>query len=99
MLQKKDTFACFIDFRKAFDCVDRELLWENLETRYNIGRNFLNALKALYKRVKCAVNINHSLTEWFDVNNGVKQGCILSPTLFALYIDDLVDQLIRAKNV
>lgn len=98
MLQKKDTFACFIDFRKAFDCVDRDLLWMKLETRYNIGGNFLNALKALYRKVKCAVNINNSLTEWFDVNSGVKQGCILSPTLFAMYIDDLVDQL-KAKNV
>ena len=97
MLQKKDTFACFVDFRKAFDCVDRELLWKKLETRHSLGGKFLDALKALYRKVKCTVDINHSLTEWFDINSGVKQGCILSPTLFAMYIDDLVDQL-RAKN-
>jgi hypothetical protein len=55
MLQKRDTFACFIDFRKAFDCVDRELLWKKLAACYNIGGSFLSALKALYSEVKCAV--------------------------------------------
>ena len=97
MLGKQDTFACFIDFKKAFDCVDRDLLWRKLETRYNLNGNFLVALKALYKEVRCSVDINHDLTGWFDVNSGVKQGCILSPTLFAMYIDDLVDQLKAAS--
>ena len=41
----------------------------------------------------CSVDVNHTLTDWFDVNNGVKQGCILSPTLFAMFIDDLVAEL------
>ena len=88
MLQNRDTFACFIGFRKAFDCVDRELLWRKLESRYSITGKFLNALKALYKNVKCTVDINNNFSEWFDVENGVKQGCILSPTLFAIYIDE-----------
>ena len=61
MLQKKDTFACFIDFRKAFDCVDRELLWRKLAASYNIGGNFLSALRALYSEVKCAVDVNRNL--------------------------------------
>ena len=55
------------------------------------------AIKALYSDVKCAVDVNSDLTEWFGVNCGVKQGCILSPTLFAMYIDDLAQQL-RAVN-
>ena len=88
-LLKQDTFACFIDFRKAFDCVNRQMLWEKLESRYGIS----GALKALYSKVSCTVSINSELTNWFDVNSGVKQGCILSPTLFALFIDDLVDNL------
>ena len=54
---------------------------------------FLAALKSLYERVDCAVNTNYSLSNWFEVGCGVKQGCILSPTLFALFVDDLVQAL------
>lgn len=91
--QKKDTFACFIDFRKAFDSVNRSLLWNKICNRYGISGPFLDSLKAIYRDVKCRVNINNQLTDWFDVDNGVKQGCLLSPTLFALFIDDLVSEL------
>ena len=80
---REDTFACFIDFRKAFNCVNRDLLWHKLEFRYNEGGRFLSALKSLYEKISCSVNINQSFTDWFDVDTGVKQGCILSPTLFA----------------
>lgn len=97
LFEKKDTFACYIDFRKAFDCVDRGLMWSKLQVRYGLDGNILNALKALYSKVDCAVDVNCDLTEWFDVSCGVKQGCILSPTLFAMFIDDLVDCL-KEKN-
>ena len=90
LLTKNDTFACFIDFRKAFDYVDRGLLWKKLEKHYG---NFLSALKALYSKVNCAVDVSSVLSDWFEVNSGIKQGCILSPTLFAMSIDDLVDDL------
>ena len=68
-------------------------MWRKLQVRYGLDGNFLNALKALYSKVDCAVDVNCDLTEWFDVSCGVKQGCILSPTLFAMFIDDLVDCL------
>ena len=84
MHTKQDTFACFIDFRKAFDCVDRELLWGKLAARFKINGNFLTALKGLYLKINCAVNVNSELTGWFEVNSG---GYILSPTLFAIFID------------
>ena len=93
MFMGEDTFACLIDFRKAFDCVNRDLLWHKLECRYKVGGRFLLALKSLYEKVSCSVNINQSFTDWFDVDNGVKQGCILSPTLLAMYIDDLMEQI------
>ena len=60
-------------------------------------RELPSALRTLYSEVKCAVDVNHNLTEWFDVNSGVKQGCILSPTLSAMYTDNLVEQL-RTRN-
>jgi len=71
LLSKRDTFACFIDLRKAFDCINRDLLWQKLEQRYRIGGHFLAALKSLYERVDCAVNINHSLSNWFEVGCGI----------------------------
>ena len=91
-LCKKPTFACFIDARKAFDRVNRDCLWFKLRS-LGIHGNLYNSIKSLYVDVKCAVKINDIKTNWFDVNNGVKQGCILSPVLFNLYINDIVDEM------
>ena len=91
-LKRKDTFTCFVDMRKAFDTVNRECLWFKL-LKAGIRGNILHAIQSLYKDVSCAVSINGILTEWFPVRQGVKQGCGLSPTLFAIYINDLVDDI------
>ena len=88
--QGKDTFAVFIDFRKAFDSVNRDFLWSKVERCFGVDGSFLNLLKSLYKHVSSCVNINDSLSDWFDVDMGVKQGCVLSPVLFSMFIDDLV---------
>lgn len=85
---KKSTFCSFIDFSKAFDHINRSLLWEKLAV-LGIQGNILNCLMALYENVKCCVRVNGSFTDWFPVDTGVKQGCILSPILFAMYINDL----------
>ena len=69
-MKKRDTFACFMDFKKTFDCVNRELLWDKLETRYNVRGKFLEVIKALYRDVKYAVDANSDLTEWFGMNYG-----------------------------
>ena len=81
---KEDAFACFIDFKKAFDCVNRDLLWKKLAVRFRLSDKFLLALKALYKDVCCSVDVNHTLTDWFDVNNGVIRSelsdlCVIMP--------------------
>lgn len=91
-LRKKDTFACFVDMQKAFDTVNRNCLWFRL-MKVGIHGNILHAIQSLYKDVSCAVSINDSLTEWFPVRQGVKQGCGLSPTMFAIYINDLADDI------
>ena len=91
-LCRKDTFVCFIDARKAFDRVNRILLWYKLRS-IGVHGNLYNSIKALYQDTKCTVNVNGKHTELFDVESGVKQGCLLSPVLFNVFINDLVDSV------
>ena len=93
--QRKSTFACFVDFSKAYDRIDRRLLWTKLET-LGLHGNILRTLKQLYTGYKCCVRLNGISTDYFDVLCGLKQGCILSPLLFNIYINDLVDTLNRS---
>ena len=91
-ISRKSTYVCFVDMKKAFDTVRRDLLWYKLQVM-GIRGQFLNAVKSLYENVQCTVRVNSLLSPWFDVSAGVKQGCILSPTLFSVYINDLADRI------
>ena len=86
---KKDTFASFIDFSKAYDRIDRSLLWLKL-SRIGIDGKMLRSLKSLYENVKCTVRVNCVHSEWFDVNTGLKQECVLSPLFFNAFVNDLI---------
>ena len=87
---KKSTFCAFIDFKKAYDTINRPMLWKRL-TDIGISGKMFQAVKSLYTSVKSCVRVNSYRTEWFDVNCGLRQGCVLtlSPLLFNLFIDDL----------
>lgn len=87
-LQNQKLYVCFIDFEKAFDKVSRTLLLNKL---HNIGLKgkFLNILTSIYSEDKACLKLNNSLTDLYPVNIGVKQGCVLSPTLFNLFLSDL----------
>ncbi len=93
---KAPLYTCFVDFRKAYDSVPRNLLWTKLE-RLGVHGWFLDGIKALYAEVPMAVKTAQGLTCTFESVMGVKQGCPLSPTLFGLYLDDLEDAM-RAKQ-
>ena len=86
----RNIFACFIDFKKAFDSVNRRMLWHKIEHNFGIKGQFL---KALYEKVSICVKVNNEFSNWFDVDSGVKQGCVLSPTLLSMFINDLVDEI------
>ena len=88
----KDTFACFIDMKKAFDWVDRDLLFFKF-LNYNITGKIYWAIKSMYTNTQSCIQLQQTFTNWFSVLNGVKQGDNLSPSLFALYINDLVQEL------
>ena len=90
--KRQDTFAAFIDFSKAYDRINRTLLWHKLSLM-GVSNKMLTALKSLYENVKCTVRINGRQSDWFSVGTGLKQGCILSPLLFNGNINDLVKKL------
>ena len=85
---KKSTYCAFIDFKKAYDSVNRDILWMKLE-KLGFNGHLLNAIKSLYSNILCSVKLNTFTTDWFEVTCGLKQGCSLSPMLFNLYINDL----------
>ena len=94
---KKSTFLAFVDFSKAYDTINRELLWRKLRS-YGIDGKMFRSLYSIYDNVKCAVKINDFKTDWFNVRSGLKQGCVLSTLLFNLYINNLSDVLSKLNK-
>ena len=81
-------FACFVDFRSAFDTVWRQALLFKL-IKMDIGGNFLNIIDSMYQNVYYCVKKEGGISGNISSNIGVKQGCVLSPLLFNLYLSDL----------
>ncbi|KAI3430912.1 hypothetical protein D9Q98_009321 [Chlorella vulgaris] len=80
-------YLCAVDFEKAFDSVDRPLLWAALQ-RAGIGGTMLQAIQAMYADVPVCVRTEEGLSGCFQSVLGVKQGCPLSPLLFGIFLDD-----------
>ena len=75
---------CFIDYAKAFDCVDHNKLWKILK-EMGILDHLTCLLKNLYAGQEATVRTGHGTTDWFQIGKGVRQGCILSLCLFNFY--------------
>jgi hypothetical protein len=88
-------YACFVDFKQAFDRVPRDKLWFKLE-RAGIDEWALRAVQALYSSVPFSVKTPAGFTPCFPSLMGVKQGCPLSPTLFGMYLDDFESGLLTS---
>ena len=77
---------CFIDYAKAFDCVDHNKLWKILK-EMGIPDHLTCLLRNLYAAQKATVRTGHGTTDWFQIEKGVCQGCILSTCLFNFYAE------------
>ena len=76
----------FIDYTKAFDCVDHNKLWKILQ-EMEIPDHLTCLLRNLYAGQEAIARTGHGTTDWFQIGKGVRQGCILSPCLFNLYAE------------
>ena len=85
----KNIYFCFIDYLKAFDCVDHNKLWKILK-EMGIPDHLTCLLRNLYAGQEATVRTGHGTTGWFQIGKGVCQGCILSPCLFNLYAENIM---------
>ena len=83
---QKNIYFCFIDYAKAFDCVDHNELWKILK-EMRIKDHLTCLLRNLYAGHEATVRTGHGTTAWFQIGKGVCQDCILSPCLFNLYAE------------
>ena len=83
---QKNIYFCFIDYAKAFDCVDHNKLCKIIQ-RMGIPDHLTCLLRNLYTGQEAIFRTGHGTTDWFQIGKGVCQGCILSPCLFNFYAE------------
>ena len=81
---RKNIYFCFIDYVKAFDCVDHNKLWKIFQ-EMEMPNNLTCLLRTLGGGREATVRTGHETTDWFQIGKGVCQGCILSPCLVNLH--------------
>ena len=88
----KDVYFAFLDLEKAYDRVDRDAMW-NVLRLYGIGGRLLRGVKSFYVGSKACVRVGNEVSEWFPVRVGLRQGCVMSPWLFNLYMDGVAREV------
>ena len=83
---QKNICFCFIDYTKAFDCVNHNKLWKILK-EMEIPDHMTCLLRNLYAGQEATVRTRHGITDWFQIGKGVHHGCMFSVCLFNLYAD------------
>ena len=83
---RKNIYFCFIDYAKAFDCMDHNKLWKILQ-EMGIPDHLIWLLRNLYADQVTTFRTRHGIMDRFQIRKGVRQGCILSPCLFNLYAE------------
>ena len=88
----KDVFWAFMFFEKAFDTIGRHGMWEMLRV-YGVGGKLLKAVQSFYVDSRARVRVGNYVNEWFPVNVRLRQGCVMSPWFFNVYMDGVVREV------
>ena len=86
---QKNIYLCFIDYTKTFDCVDHEKMWKVLR-EMGIPDHLTCLLRNQYVGQEATVRTLYGTTDWFKIEKGVQQGCLLSPCLFNLHTEHIL---------
>ena len=97
VVDKKLIYSCFVDFTKAFDLVDHQLMYIKLK-EYGIEGNMLNLITEIYSLTQNTIRINGHFTPVFESENGVRQGDNFSPVIFSAFINGLLEELNNSKT-
>ena len=89
---QKNIYFCFLDYAKAFDCVDHNKLWKILK-EMGLPDHLTCLPRNLYAGQEATVRTGHGTTDWFQIGKGVCQGCILSSCLFNLYAEYIMQNI------
>lgn len=88
--QNQPFYACFVDFSKAFDTVPRNMLWKILE-KFGCPPNLLHLVQSLHNNTQACVSVNGEQSDAFSVTIGTRQGCVLAPTLFNIFLTAVLE--------
>ena len=96
--QNVDLYSTYVDLTKAFDTVSRDGLWR-IMSKYGCPEKFVSIIRQLHQGMQARVQDNGEMSQPFPVTNGVKQGCVLAPTLFSIMFSAMLDDAFRDADV
>ena len=91
---QQDLYLVLIDFKKAFDRVWHAALWATVK-KYNISANLMRVIKKHYDKATSAVLFNSGIGDWFRTTIRVRQGCLLSSTLFNMFLKRIMTDVLE----
>ena len=91
---QREFYHVFIDYKKASDSVWHDTLWATMK-KYNMGQKLISSIQQLYTRATSAVLAQGTIGKWFHTLIGVRQGCLLSPTLFNIHLERIMSEALE----
>ena len=93
--RKIQLYMCFVDLQKAYDSIDRELLWKVL-ARAGVPSVMIDVIRQFHDGTRARVRMDDGeLSEWFEVTQGLRQGCVLSPLLFTIFFAAVIEVVLQ----